>query len=154
MTDPDIPPLTASSLTASTHWEWRPGMLAVYNWGGPARDRYLCTDKSGVHLVIERETDDGGGPLTWIRKRPESFARDCRPDLDDDATCGCLLTLVRKAWGGRDIDIAILSDGYTALLIQPHEDSFDEREVCIKAASLGLALAAALLAAPPRTEGP
>ena len=82
---------------------WMPGMLAMYTWGGTARDRFLCADDDGVHMVVESKVVGEGEPLTWLRKRPASFARDCLPDLDDPATLGCLLALVREAWGGRRV---------------------------------------------------
>jgi hypothetical protein len=89
----------AERAVACKRWRWMPGMRVQYVWGGPARDRFLCVDKEHAHLVVEDSAVDGGGPLTWLRKRLASFDRDCRPDLDDPATLGCLLALVREAWG-------------------------------------------------------
>ena len=78
-------------------WRWMPGMRTVYMEGG-------CDYEPGQAF---RRTD-------WLEcvepyKEPRYFhngniwygARDDGlPDLSDPATLGCLLALVRKAWGG------------------------------------------------------
>lgn len=75
-------------------------MRIMYTFGGKARDRYLRTDKDGVHLVVEDPGEYELGPLTWIRKKPESFTRDCLPDLDDSATLGIIEHgMLPAAWG-------------------------------------------------------
>lgn len=83
---------------ACKHWRWMPGMRVMYNWGGICRDRFLCMDETYMHLSVEDGPPEDVRPMTWIRKKHESFARDCVPDFDDPATLGCLLALVREAW--------------------------------------------------------
>jgi len=83
---------------ACKHWRWMPGMRVMYNWGGICRDRFLCMDETYMHLSVEDGPPEDVRPMTWIRKKHESFARDCVPDFDDPATLGCLLALVRQAW--------------------------------------------------------
>ena len=75
---------------ACKHWRWMPGMLA--------------SDAGGnQHRVIEH--DEGREYVTTMLRdyndaHCESSARalDLTPDLDDPATLGCLLALVREAW--------------------------------------------------------
>lgn len=61
---------------ASKHWRWMPGMLAI-----------MPEDRDGIARP-ERVSDD-----EWLP------AMDSFPDLLDPATLGCLLVLVRAAWG-------------------------------------------------------
>lgn len=63
-------------------WAWVPGMLVRDERGSPPQ---------GVRIF---EINDGGNALQeggWL------------PDLDDDATVGCLVGLVRRAWGSPTI---------------------------------------------------
>ena len=65
----------AKRAVASPHWRWMPGM------------RRLTFD--GGHLYPSRVADDGTYPGGLFPV----------PDLTDPATLGCLLGLVREAWG-------------------------------------------------------
>lgn len=58
-------------------WRWLPGMLAI-RWTGPCRGSHRYTD-----------ADVRAGVIFY----------DGFPDLDDPATLGCLLALVREAYG-------------------------------------------------------
>jgi hypothetical protein len=80
----------AKRAVACKGWRWMPGMLA--------------SDAGGnQHRVIEH--DAGREYITTMLRdyndaHCESSARalDVTPDLDDPATLGCLLALVREAW--------------------------------------------------------
>jgi len=63
-------------------WRWLPGMLARYYGDGAAWHRL---------------TDGDGYGLPFKHRPPNP--RDAWPDLRDPATVGCLLALVREAWG-------------------------------------------------------
>ena len=111
---------------ASPHWEWREGMLT----------------KCGMRIIGHRSgpTSMGGmydGPV-WSSRRP---------DLDDPATQGCMLALVRKAWGGAPIRVAVTIDGTGCTVVISL--GFKGLELArVDGETLGQALAAALLAAP------
>lgn len=68
----------ARRAVACKHWRWMPGMSII----GYINDRILETDK---------------GPR--IGKYVSELCTDDLPDLMDPATMGCLLALVRWAWG-------------------------------------------------------
>jgi hypothetical protein len=90
MTDEQI--ALARRAVACKGWRWMPGMLAV-EWSAP-----------GMSLTGGRpvRVDDGWHEVgVWL------------PDLSDPATLGCLLALVREAWGDPTICVVLdLSDGY------------------------------------------
>jgi hypothetical protein len=66
---------------ACKHWRWMPGMLVRY---GDGKSWYRLTDGDGY-----------GMPFKHVPPNP----RDAWPDWTDPATLGCLLALVRSAWG-------------------------------------------------------
>jgi hypothetical protein len=71
----------SEQLVASKHWRWMPGMLTTSVDGPGLRVETVdATDPSIVYV----------GDLPWFVSAP--------PDLDDPATIGCLLALVREAW--------------------------------------------------------
>ncbi len=68
---------------ACKQWRWMPGMLALDGWR------------------VVGETD---ASRIWCRDEAISRVSKCNPskdtpDLSDPATVGCLLSLVREAWG-------------------------------------------------------
>lgn len=67
----------AKRAVACKHWRWLPGMLVTRDGAQSVR----------IH---------GARPARLIRKGQEVAAL---PDLTDPATVGCLLALVREAWG-------------------------------------------------------
>ena len=78
----------ARRAVACKHWRWMPGML-IQNADGPVRIDAVDGTQPGVlrkcHFTNEVYVADvRSGPL---------------PDLTDPATLGCLLALVREAWG-------------------------------------------------------
>ena len=90
MTKQDADELGRRAL-ACKHWRWTPGTLAADAGGN-------------LHRVIEH--DEGREYVTTMLRdyndaHCESSARavDLTPVLDDPATMGCLLYLVREAWG-------------------------------------------------------
>ena len=73
----------ARRAVAAPHWRWMPGMRAVGRRRMPA-----------AWFRVEEYTRMVG---EW---------RDALPDLDDPATVGALLALVREAWGVPDLYVA------------------------------------------------
>ena len=71
-------------------WRWMPGMLATHSGHKPARVLSVQSDEyEPPMLEIAWAWNDGDGvhPRGWL------------PDLTAPATIGCLLALVREAWG-------------------------------------------------------
>ncbi len=58
--------------------------------------------------------DEDGAPEALLPQDVERL-----PDLDDPATLGCLLALVRKAWGDAFHAIAFNKDGSVVLFTTP-----------------------------------
>lgn len=72
----------ARRLVACPRWRWLPGML----WSIGPQPGWV---RASTGRVLSAHED--GGPV----RAPKS----CLPDLTDPATAGCLLALVREAWG-------------------------------------------------------
>lgn len=79
----------ARRATACRAWRWTPGMRVLDGVGGAARIIVERDDGSGA-LGIEEHV---GGPVPLDAAKGRAL-----PDLDDPATLGCLLALVREAW--------------------------------------------------------
>ncbi len=79
----------ARRAVACKRWRWMPGMLAVGR-------RNLPTAWFRLENDIPRLTGEWSGAL---------------PDLTDPATLGCLLALVREAWGDPFMHLAT-ADGW------------------------------------------
>lgn len=76
---------------ASRGWRWMPGMMRLRATPPTRRD----------HLRMEGRVPDGGD--TW-----DYAAWRVIPDVTDAATLGCLLALVRDAWGNPNGHIVFL----------------------------------------------
>jgi hypothetical protein len=80
-------------------WRWMPGMLvrSTNNYHRPARIEAIDGDGYGLTII-----PDCDGPVFSAHHEygiAGTFPRGCTiPDLDDPATVGCLLSLVREAW--------------------------------------------------------
>ena len=103
-------------------WRWMPGMLR--------RDSYRVTERTTYPLL----TQVHGGAL---------------PDLTDPATLGCLLALVREAWGDPNAcaDYA-LTDPVWYVNARHEYEGKEYLGVVVEAATEAEALVAALEAAP------
>jgi hypothetical protein len=73
----------ARQLIAWKHWRWMPGM------------RWILTFPAPFDPMSGRVSD----PAVGVWRSSSSIAAAAYPDLDDPATIGCLLALVREAWG-------------------------------------------------------
>lgn len=97
---------------ACKHWRWMPGMRCVHRWTGGIR---VLVDESGQQSesYVVLPDNDGSAVMTIdecgiMGGFPEAqSAYPFVPDLDDPATVGCLLALVREALGGHVyVDVA------------------------------------------------
>jgi hypothetical protein len=131
------------ALVASPHWEWLVGMAGTGFEPGRSIHVRVFADFAAVD---EQEDSNIYSP------------RGLHPDLDDDATCGCLLALVRKAWGDPHAFVSWTSDDGWRVWVHDtrrdrHADPDDGGVVARGRETPGFALAAALLAAPAKTGG-
>ena len=73
--------------------------MLIQTVGGPT-DRIAGIDSTYIHAWAEsQQTENPRG--MWIRYRLDRMDKHGAPDLSDPATLGCLLALVREAWGRR-----------------------------------------------------
>lgn len=88
----------ARRAVACKHWHWLPGMRAIGKYpNNPVR----------IHNFGEnvQDLDDMEAADTFLRWQQPIIHGDCGydgpylPDLSDPATLGCVLALVRDAWG-------------------------------------------------------
>lgn len=87
MTAPDVVELGRRAV-ACPGWRWVPGMLLECG------DRLAWSDSAHWHA-----SGEDGGWRRWRIERLGDPERGSAPDLTDPATLGCLLALVREAWG-------------------------------------------------------
>lgn len=118
----------AERAVACEHWRWMPGMADKLGW---------------------RATDCGHDQIRWAKglKTLELEAFCDLPDLDDPATLGCLLALVREAWGRRvTFECGPHGEDAYVRIVPPHDErAFGPK---FRGPTLAAALVAALEAAP------
>lgn len=89
---PDLKALGRRAL-ACKGWRWMPGMLAHHpNWRA---GRVSHVGLTAVRVACRYPSPVGG--TEWAV--PPLPITDLLPDLSDPATLGCVLALVREAWG-------------------------------------------------------
>ena len=85
-------------------WRWMPGMLCLTDEDGYAARVLIVGLKASTSETADAYC--GGGIITRGCLKDDSL-----PDLDDGATKGCLLALVREVWRGTEAYCYKL-DGY------------------------------------------
>lgn len=100
--------------------------------------------------VVYEGQEESGDLMRWVGRRGVTdyvTPDDDRPDLDDPATCGCLLALVCAAWG-QDFSVSFNPEGTVEVMHVSTANAF-----YFHGETGGLALVAALLAAPTKGDG-
>ena len=87
-------------LVACKHFRWMPGMLTTDN------ERVVEVDEN----VVEVDESDGTEYYRHVLVGAHPIDISAAPDLTDPATIGCLLALVREAWGDDGITATIVRD--------------------------------------------
>ena len=107
----------ARRAVACPRWRWMPGMLALDSCNEEHPARVIDGRRSAVYEDTDGATHEG------------VVSRSDVPDLTDPATLGCLLALVREAWGDPCICTAVDNtsagwwvDGWTAARPQVPSD--------------------------------
>ena len=78
----------ARRAVACKGWRWMPGMLTDSKFA-----RVVAADENGATCALEEGATEDDCYAVWLNGVP------VLPDLTDPATLGCLLALVRMAWG-------------------------------------------------------
>lgn len=126
----------ARRAVACPEFRWMRGMLCLTDEDGYAA-RILSVGLTGKTSETA-DSYDGGGIITRGHIRDEAL-----PDLDDPATLGCLLALVREAWG-----VILVSDNESGTgWVVVAGDCGAKTSVTTSAETLAEALIAALEAA-------
>ena len=122
-------------------WRWMPGTQAAGPW------RILTVGDDGYPLSCFATAHHS--PRGWwgLAGQPGA-ARELLPDFSDPATLGCLLALVREAWGARNA-VCRYSDYHNrwALGFQVSETDAAGQRIFLKEVGAGRTEAEALVAA-------
>jgi hypothetical protein len=134
-----------------------PGMLATHRWTGPIRIVTCDGVTEAPYLVIN---DDGGPVIVAVDEAGivgsfpdgDGSAYPVLPVLEDHATLGCLLHLVRERWNERKRQVLAIGGTTVPWYVTIHEGDGFEIEIynalgdehIFEARALGDALLAAL----------
>jgi len=132
-----------SALVASPHFRWLPGMRT--------KGHSVCVGldyDSGRPLFVSMCGNYSDGRKLTTHYLAAGFGV---PDFDHEGTRGCLLSLVREAWGDPKSYVVPMTDGSGRWKVIVRLRGRETREG-ITGGTEAEALTAALLAAPPRTE--
>ena len=92
-------------------WRWLPGMRATIP-DAPGNARIVSIDEVAIKGGFSDARWDHD---SWTYGHP----RPCLPDLSDPATLGCLLALVRSAYGDPWIRVEPMSSGWVCIYSKP-----------------------------------
>ena len=95
----------ARRAVACPGWRWLPGMRDAVDG-----DRVVSVSTRGQALWV-RWAKAGEANQRWPSSR--------KPDLDDPATLGCLLALVREAWGDESVYARLSGTGGWVCYVRP-----------------------------------
>lgn len=120
--------------TACKHWRWMPGMLCVW----PSGTEYRVAQVSGVDGINDLPNYPSNG---WGDDYPDRTTG--MPYLRDAATLGCLLELVREAWGYPWLSVVGDAEGLWRIDAEECEGVEDLHSLASEAEALVAALEAA-----------
>lgn len=133
----------ARRAVACRHWRWMPGMLCIWPNGNSYRVGQVA-DVNGADSLPNYPSNG------WGDEYPDRTLG--HPDLDDPATLGCLLALVREAWGDEWLackgDYSPHGSTWVVYSGKPHGRRFLTQVAGIRYPTEAEALIAALEAAP------
>lgn len=145
MTDDEAKALGLRAV-ACKGWRWMPGMLVHHG------DREIrVTEESDIGDAVSGASYDDVYDVTFGRVARHAARPDQWPDFRDPATLGCLLALVRDAWGDAGCHARSWFDG--SWIAMRLDDEYNG-EITLVCATEAEALVAALEAAPRREVSP
>jgi hypothetical protein len=130
----------AKRAVACKGWRWMPGMRG---WNPVGENWFRVADDAGILCASPYLVTFEGRHANGSRWASLSG---CSPDLTDPATSGCLLALVREAWGDSEMHMALGAKGWVWLTGESR--AYDVVMPINAGASEAEALVAALEAAP------